>query len=33
MQFDFEIFENSIERFIIPKITERIKEYLKELEK
>ena len=27
-----EIFENSIEKFIIPQITERIKEYLGELE-
>ena len=28
-----EIFENTIERFVIPQITERIKEYLGELEK
>jgi hypothetical protein len=28
-----DIFENSIERFVIPQITERIKEYLEELEK
>ena len=28
-----EIFENSIEKFIIPQITERIKEYLEEIEK
>jgi len=28
-----EIFENNIERFVIPQIIERIKEYLKELEK
>ena len=28
-----EIFENRIERFIIPQIIERIKEYLEELEK
>ncbi len=28
-----EIFENSIEKFIIPQIIERIKEYLEELEK
>ena len=27
-----EIFENSIERFVIPQITQRIKEYLEELE-
>jgi len=28
-----EIFENSIERFVIPQITERVKEYLDELDK
>jgi len=28
-----EIFENNIERFVIPQIIERVKEYLKELEK
>ena len=28
-----EIFENSLEKFVIPQIIERVKEYLKELEK
>jgi len=28
-----EIFENSIEKFIIPQTTNRIKEYLEELDK
>ena len=28
-----EIFENKIEKFLIPQITERIKEYLKEIDK
>jgi hypothetical protein len=28
-----EIFENSIEKFIVPQTIERIKEYLKELDK
>ena len=28
-----EIFENNIERFVIPQIIERVKDYLEELEK